>query len=461
MSFLNLHKGISLAVAIAGGGALGGCAIEDAPDQGMSWQYHLSSGGWDLKGNVFGGGGFDEATDVLVGPNGLIYVSGYENGTFGQSSVDPSGNARGIINAYEYRSASQSLEKVSGRTFGSSHSSAEVIEALALHPSASGSSFDIYFAGRTNGPYAGTHAGQFDTFAGWLPPSGNSPRIQQGTVRPQHPRRLVVTASRDLIIGGYDDIYIPSNFVEAWEDPFVTKVRRSGAGLTPVAGWPIYSNTPNSDVVLGMAAAPHDGAPIYLAGTTLTGSGRGMFVKKFGADGALEWHSQQSPVGLDVAAALAVLPDDNVLFAGATYLQLGEQSFGEQDAVVRLLTPNNQVLWTKQYGTEFSEILTDMTVDAAGDIYLVGETLGSFDPLVPNQGESDIFVLKLSPNGDLKAAFQLGSEGDDHPSSIAVGADGNIYVAGYTTAKLFANRDHVGGRDGFVFRVTAPSIGTF
>lgn len=472
MSFPNSRTGIFCAAALVGGGALAGCSADEQAEVGELSQLHMSSNGWDLKGNVFGGGAADEATDVLVAPNGRVLVSGYENGNLGQSSVDPSGNARGVIYAF----SPSTMDRVNNGacntasqcfTFGSTNSSAEVIEAIALAPDASGYDFDVYFAGRTNGRYVpdGTHYGQFDTFAGWAPPNPppNTPYFmkQYGTVRPQHPRRLTVTSARELIIGGYDDLYIPSNFVEAWENPFLMKVQRSGTNLvTPNSGWPIIFDTPNSDILPGMATSTAPGSPIYIAGAVNTGPGRGMFVKRYDATGGqATWHHQVSPVGLDIAAGLVVLPSGDVLFAGGTYALLGDTSFGEQDLVVRLLTPDNQVLWTKQLGTESSEIVTDIAVDGTGNIWLVGETLGTFDPMVGNQGGVDIFLLKLSRDGTQLAAFQLGSEGDDHPSSVAVGPDGKVYVAGYTTAKLFANRNHLGNRDGFVFSVTPPSIG--
>lgn len=415
--------------------------------------------GWGLRGDLFGGSAMDEANDVLVGPDGRVYVGGFRDGQSGQSSVEPSGNAMGVIIQY-----SANLHRLYDVTFGRSNSSAEVIEALAVAPGATGPYFDLYFAGRTNGAYAGPHGGQFDTVVGWVEThNGNAEKFQFGNAKPQHPKRLFVNETNELIVTGFEDIYIPSNYVDSWEDPYVLKVHRNGDMLEAQMGWPYQPGTPNSDLLSGMTAATSPGAPIYVNGTTFAGPGRGMFVRKLTSSGAVEWHHQISAVGLDWSAAMATLPDGNLLFAGATWQQLGNTSHGEQDVVLRLMTPQRETLWTAQHGTSSSELVTDMAVDREGNIYVVGETLGSFDPMIaPPVDNVDIFVLKLARDGSLLRAFQLSSPGDDHPTSIAVDAEGrHVYVAGYSTADLFGEQDHEGGRDGFVFRVTPPEFGTW
>ncbi len=427
----------------------------EEPEQDVIRQFNMTSG-WDVRGDLFGGNAMDEATDVLVGPDGNVYVAGYTGGRFGQSAVEPSGNAIGVIRKY-----SSPLSYQSSLLLGEDNSSAEVVEALAVSPSASSWDFDLYFAGRSNGAYAGAHGGQFDTIIGWVELDGDVKKFQYGNEKPQHPRRLFLNDSNDLIVTGFDDIYIPTNFVAAWEDPYVLKVRRTEDALGPAPqGWPYQPASPGSDALSGMTAATTLDAPIYVTGTVFTGPGRGMFVRKILWNGVVEWSQPISSVGLDSAAALATLPDGNLLFAGATFQRLGDTSHGEQDVVLRLLTPQRQTVWTVQRGTPFSELITDMAMDHDGNIYVVGETLGSFDPMVPPQGETDIFVLKLSRDGGVLRSFQIGSPGDDHPTSIAVDRDGHVYVAGYSAGDLFGEGDHSGGRDGFVFRITPPSLGT-
>ena len=81
-----------------------------------------------------------------------------------------------------------------------------------------------------------------------------------------------------------------------------------------------------------------------------------------------------------------------------------------------------------------------LTVDAAGNVYVVGNT-GSDDfwgtGFVPS-GFSDIFVAKLTPAGDDVAWVNfIGSSSTDTPQSIQVDGAGNVYVTVNTQSDDF------------------------
>ncbi|WP_050791927.1 SBBP repeat-containing protein, partial [Stigmatella aurantiaca] len=375
----------NLLAATAVGSLAAGCSPEDLPQEDPS-RHSLgwSTQGWELIGTTFGAGQSDEATDLWIHPfTGAVYVSGYENGSLGQATVEPSGSADGLIISF-----SSDLVQDKVLKFNSLDGKAEVIEAISAKPIQGQDQFDLYFAGRTTGKFNnGTpNAGQYDTIVGWTNGRFTSQKVFQfGTERPQHPRRLAIDGAGGIVVSGYDDIYVPSNYVEAWEDPFVMKLQRSNNNLAAVTGWPVQFSTLYTDLLPGMAMKSEANAPIYVTGANAAGNGRGMFVKKFRPDGSIEWTAPQSPISLDMGAALHVLPDNTVLFAGSSYADFGQGTIGEQDVVVRRLSPDNngQPLWTRTYGTTNAEWVTDMTVDASGNIYVVGQTLGSFDPNIP------------------------------------------------------------------------------
>jgi hypothetical protein len=413
----------------------------------------------------------DELLDAIIDQQTrTLYVAGYENGTRGQSSVEPSGNARGIVRSYSLDSLGSSPGQRNIDTQGT-----DVIQALALHPTTR----ELYFAGRTTGQSASIpikcgpaldttsvrNCGQYDILAGWWDvtatgATGLLNAFQFGTERPQNPQRLAVDATGNMFISGHDDIYVPSNYVEAWENPFTLKLRQPIPDAPLAADWYKPLSTSHTDLLPGQGFNAQSGA-LYVSGANLAGTSRGMFVeKRSAATGNLEagWPVMLSRISADMAAATHVLPTGQVAVAGSTYAQLGNAYFGEQDVFVRILRPDGTTALTHQYGTEGSEWVTDMTVDVYGNIYVVGETTSAFGNYpFPVDGENDIFVLKFESGQPAPKVFQIGSWGDDHPAAITVDDAGNIYVVGYTTGQL-GTQAPKGRRDSFILKLS-PSTG--
>jgi len=92
-----------------------------------------------------------------------------------------------------------------------------------------------------------------------------------------------------------------------------------------------------------------------------------------------------------------------------------------------------------------SEEVSDITVDHAGNTYVVGWTWSSDFPSVPGvtsfRGSSDAFVVKLDPSGTIVYATILGGSGDhDSASGVAVTARGFACVTGETSSRDFPVR---------------------
>jgi hypothetical protein len=108
-----------------------------------------------------------------------------------------------------------------------------------------------------------------------------------------------------------------------------------------------------------------------------------------------------------------------------------------------------------------------VVVNAKGEIYLTGRTAGKGFPVrkafqkTYGGGASDAFLLKLSPSGQ---AFDfcsfLGGAGLDFGSSIALGRDDAIYIAGETASTNFPvktayQKTNRGDEDGFLTKLAA------
>jgi hypothetical protein len=83
-----------------------------------------------------------------------------------------------------------------------------------------------------------------------------------------------------------------------------------------------------------------------------------------------------------------------------------------------------------------------LAVDANGNAFVTGTTTGLHFPQIGvvspgSGGGNDAFVIKLDTNGNLVASQLFGGSGDDAGTSIALGPDGGLYVAGTTASVNF------------------------
>jgi len=162
-----------------------------------------------------------------------------------------------------------------------------------------------------------------------------------------------------------------------------------------------------------------------------------------------EWTGirEDAPIGLPVTTARAVTTDadGNVIIAGDIFAQSGGNRFSfdnpstRGNAFVAKYSAAGALLWGHMSLATGSSSSWDnangVTTDAAGNIYVVGETGG----VLPGQisaGSLDVTVMKYAPDGTLLWARQFGSSSNDYGRGIGVDAAGNIFVAGEAHAQL-------------------------
>ncbi len=144
-------------------------------------------------------------------------------------------------------------------------------------------------------------------------------------------------------------------------------------------------------------------------------------------------------------------------------------------SVVDPLRPEAFLVYSTYLGGSQGDVGYDVAGDAAGSIYVVGYTLSpdfpvTFDAPQPLWGQGiDIFVAKLKPGvsgtGGLQFSTYLGGLGLRVATCLTLGADGTLYVGGYSnlglpsggaTPAIAANTNiYAGGySDGFILALS-------
>lgn len=376
----------------------------------------------------------DDSAGVTITRAGDVIVYGWEFGQPGIENIEPAGEPRAYV------------ERMAGHRWG----------WRWLLPAPYGGAVDaidvrddglLQVSGRIREPPPAGERAQYQLFLGQLDANGELVDYAELGERPSERPRQTASTNGWNAVAGYLETYVPTNCVASVEDPFLVTWRDGDLQQARMTRF----QTPWFDIVDGVAVDP-DGE-VTVAGASRGGDTRGAFVRRFAPDGqvmATEWISKGP---LESVSAIRRLPDGDFVVAGSTGLPLdGQPTAGGEDVfVARFDETFSTRRWLRKLGTASSEVVVDMHVDADDRVWILGETLGSFDD-VPNRGATDLFVAALSRDGEVRWVEQRGSEGDERPTRVAVDVCENVLVAGATDGSL-VDGFRSAGFDAFVVRV--------
>ncbi|MCI0489042.1 MAG: SBBP repeat-containing protein, partial [Blastocatellia bacterium] len=162
--------------------------------------------------------------------------------------------------------------------------------------------------------------------------------------------------------------------------------------------------------------------------------------------------------------AYVVGTTDSIDFPAANGAQ--SQLEGTQDAFVAKLDASGaRMLFITYLGGDDREGAGGIALDSSGNLYVAGYTASTnfptMNPFQPNKrGETNAFVTKFGPTGNLLYSTYLGGRLRDFGTSIAVDQSGNIHLAGVATSPDFpvanAAQGNLGGAaDVYVAKLNA------
>lgn len=167
----------------------------------------------------------------------------------------------------------------------------------------------------------------------------------------------------------------------------------------------------------------------------------------------------------DFCEGSAVDSEGNSYCAGRTLGSVGETSGNNWDAFVMKVSPDGDIVWTRQLGADTQAASSsvndassddrcmDVAVDADLNVYCAGYTEG--DLAEPNGGSRNPFILKLDSDGNIIWLKQIAAPGMSMCFSIEVDASKNVYCSGRAFGTVFEN----GGGSYDVFALKLDSSG--
>ncbi len=188
---------------------------------------------------------------------------------------------------------------------------------------------------------------------------------------------------------------------------------------------------------------PEGGKATYKA----TGPNSDIFVCKIKSDGSFVWANSIGGTGYDAAKAITTDKEGNIYITGqysdSVNFEPGTNNYilkstGKEDIFVCKLNKDGKLLWAKGLGGQLTDVGLGIAAGKEG-IYITGYYAGDMDAnpgtgvamLNSVSASHDIFILKLSNDGDYIWAKSIGGAWIDQGSDIVLDPSDNIYITGY------------------------------
>ena len=201
-----------------------------------------------------------------------------------------------------------------------------------------------------------------------------------------------------------------------------------------------------------------------LAGYTYSSDGDISGVPKGAADcwlvrvdsaGNILWERSMGGSGGESALALVANSDGGFTLAGYTYSSNGEVTVNQGNSDVWVIKVDflGNIIWQKTFGGSEDEWGTDLIKTDDGGFAIAGWT-GSDDGDVNSlNGVFDFWLIKLAANGTLQWENTFGGNKTDKANALIQSQDGTYFVVGYTSSTDGNVKGYHGSEDFWIVRV--------
>lgn len=163
---------------------------------------------------------------------------------------------------------------------------------------------------------------------------------------------------------------------------------------------------------------------VYIAGYT-DNSGANTITAKYDPNGVIQWQKTLDSSGSDAAYGIGVDSTGNSYIAGYT----DGAGAGGQDVLIAKYNTTGTLQWQKLLGGTGSDLGRNSAVDSSGNVYIVGITNSG-------GGGYDALIAKYNDSGVLQWQRTLGGAGAEELFGVAVDSTGSVYVTGYSQATI-------------------------
>ena len=161
-----------------------------------------------------------------------------------------------------------------------------------------------------------------------------------------------------------------------------------------------------------------------------------FWVIRISSIGDLVWEKSFGGSQIDEARAIVASGDGNYIIAGDTRSSDVNVSTnkGAADLWLVKITPDGDLLWEKTIGGTNFDVSRSIVKSQSSGFILAGSSRSNTIDVSENNGQNDAWILKVDDNGNLQWETTVGGSNIDFTYSIAELNDGKIIAVGDSTS---------------------------
>ncbi|SNY95126.1 hypothetical protein [Flagellimonas pacifica] len=180
-----------------------------------------------------------------------------------------------------------------------------------------------------------------------------------------------------------------------------------------------------------------------------------FWVIKVSDKGELLWEKSFGGSGIDKAYDIVKSKDDGYLITGNTFstdVDISKNN-GESDVWLIKIDDNGNLIWEKTYGGTAFDAARGIGLTADGGFVIAGNSKSSDGDATENQGENDLWVIKTDDQGNVEYQKTFGGSGLDYGFDAIQNKEGSLILVGETASEDFAGTEPKGMTDLVVIKI--------
>ncbi|WP_179344497.1 autotransporter outer membrane beta-barrel domain-containing protein [Winogradskyella ursingii] len=186
-------------------------------------------------------------------------------------------------------------------------------------------------------------------------------------------------------------------------------------------------------------------------------AGGDYWALKLDASGNIEWSKYFGGNFTDSPQAAVQTIDNEFIIVGGSDSEDTDISgnIGSYDFWVIKISSTGDLIWEKSYGGDQIDEAWAIVKEEDGNFVIAGDTRSSTNDVGNNQGAADIWLIKISPNGDLIWENTIGGTSFDVSRALVKTTDNGFLLAGSSRSSDKDVSENQGQNDAWIVKVNA------